>query len=110
MAESMAGAAQGAAGKASRPITPQTLCVGKWRGARVLSVDTRNNPERDRELKEHWAGVALERLHQAPRCSDAFHSYNLFGVSRADVTCIRALHVESFERVRCIIAESHLAE
>lgn len=82
----------------------------KWVLARVLTVDTGSHPERDRQLKEHWAEVALGRLRQTKGPSEAFHSYNLFGVSRADFTRIRELHVEYFERVRRIIAESDLAE
>ncbi|MEY2935372.1 MAG: Family ership [Pseudomonadota bacterium] len=83
---------------------------GKWVLSRVLTVDTRNDPERDRRLKEHWGEVALARLRGGPRPTEAFHSYNLAGVSHADFAKIRALHVEYFERVRSIIAESRLAE
>jgi transcriptional regulator with XRE-family HTH domain len=83
---------------------------GKWQLARVLTVDTRNEPERDRRLKEHWAEVALARLRSAPRPTEAFHSYNLATVSHEDYARIRALHAEYFERIRHIIAESRLAE
>ncbi len=83
---------------------------GKWVVARVLTVDTRNDPERDRRLKEHWAEVALTRLRHGPRPTEAFHSYNLASVSHEDFSKIRALHAEYFERVRRIIAESRLAE
>jgi transcriptional regulator with XRE-family HTH domain len=83
---------------------------GKWQLARVLTVDTRTDPERDRRLKEHWGEVALARLRSGPRPSEAFHSYNLAGVSHEDFAQIRALHAEYFERVRRIIAESRLAE
>lgn len=83
---------------------------GKWVLSRVLTVDTRNDPERDRRLKEHWGEVALARLRSGPRSTEAFHSYNLAGVSHDDFAKIRALHVEYFERVRRIIAESRLAE
>lgn len=83
---------------------------GKWVLARVLTVDTRNEPERDRRLKEHWGEVALARLRSGPRPTEAFHSYNLAGVSHEDFAKIRALHAEYFERVRSIIAESRLAE
>jgi transcriptional regulator with XRE-family HTH domain len=83
---------------------------GKWVLARVLTVDTASQPERNRQLKEHWAEVALGRLRRSKGPSEAFHSYNLFGVSRADFARIRELHVEYFERVRRIVAESELAE
>ena len=83
---------------------------GKWVLARVLTVDTRTHPEGDRRLKEHWAEVALDRLRRAGRPSQALHSYNLFSVSHADFSRIRELHIEYFERVRRIIAESTVAE
>jgi transcriptional regulator with XRE-family HTH domain len=83
---------------------------GKWVLSRVLTVDTRNDPERDHRLKEHWGEVALARLRSGPRPTEAFHSYNLASVSHEDFAKIRALHVEYFERVRSIIAESRLAE
>jgi transcriptional regulator with XRE-family HTH domain len=83
----------------------------KWVPARVLTVDTRAEPERDRQLKEHWAEVALERLRrQRAEQSEALHSYNLFAVSRADFARIRELHLEYYERVRRIIAESNTAD
>jgi transcriptional regulator with XRE-family HTH domain len=83
---------------------------GKWGLSRVLTLDTRTDPERDRRLKEHWAEVGLDRLRRGPRSSDAYHSYNLFAVSHADFARVRELHVEYFQRVRRIIAESSLAE
>lgn len=83
---------------------------GKWVLARVLTVDTGSQPERNRQLKEHWAEVALERLRYSDGPSEAFHSYNLLSVSHADFARIRELHVEYFERVRRIISQSELAE
>jgi transcriptional regulator with XRE-family HTH domain len=83
---------------------------GKWVVGRVLTVDTRAEPIRERRLKTHWAEVALERQRRAPQPSEAFHSYNLAAVSREDLAKLRELHLEYFERVRRIIAESRLAE
>ncbi|MBN1611457.1 MAG: DUF4423 domain-containing protein [Polyangiaceae bacterium] len=83
---------------------------GKWTVARVLTVDTHADPEGDRRLKEHWTEVALARLRANPVSSDAFHSYNLLAVSHADFARIRELHVEYYERVRRIVAESGSAE
>jgi transcriptional regulator with XRE-family HTH domain len=83
---------------------------GKWSPSRVLTVDTRANPDGDRRLKEHWAEVGLDRLRRGAQPSDAFHSFNLFAVSHADFERLRELHLEYYERVRRIIAESKLAE
>jgi hypothetical protein len=38
------------------------------------------------------------------------HSYNLFSVSHADFARIRELHVEYYERVRRIVADSNVAD
>lgn len=83
---------------------------GKWQLSRVLTVDTRADPKRDQRLKEHWARVALERLQKGTAEREAFYSYNLCAVSEADLARIRELHVEYYERVRQVVAESKLAE
>ncbi|HEV8550118.1 MAG TPA: DUF4423 domain-containing protein, partial [Polyangiaceae bacterium] len=83
----------------------------KWAPARVLTVDTRADPERDRQLKGHWAAVGLERLRRGPSAkAEALHSYNLFAVSHADFARLRELHLEYYERVRRIVAESTKAD
>jgi len=82
----------------------------KWSPSQVLTLDTRTDPKRDRRLKEHWAEVGLSRLRHATAPTDALHSYNLFTVSRADFTRLRELHLEYYERVRRIVAESNVAE
>jgi transcriptional regulator with XRE-family HTH domain len=83
---------------------------GKWAVVRVLTVDTRSDPERDFWLKEHWASVGLERLRRRPSPTEGFHSYSLACVSHEDVAKLRELHLEYFGRLRRIIAESRLAE
>jgi transcriptional regulator with XRE-family HTH domain len=83
---------------------------GKWVVARVMTVDTRANAARDQHLKEHWAQVGLSRLRARSTPREAFHSYNLFAISQRDFTRIRELHVEYFERVRRIVAESNAAD
>jgi transcriptional regulator with XRE-family HTH domain len=82
----------------------------KWQPNRVLTVDTRADPEGDLLLKEHWAEVGLDRLRRRANRSEAFHSYNLFAVSNADFARLRELHLEYYERVRSVVAESHVAE
>lgn len=83
---------------------------GKWRPARVLTVDTRARPEGDRQLKLHWAKVGVERLQAGPIRSDTFFSFNLVAVSHADFERIRELHLDYYERVRRIVAESNVAD
>jgi hypothetical protein len=84
---------------------------GKWAAERVLTVDTRADPQRDQQLKEHWAEVGLDRLRRrASGKTDALHSFNLFAVSRADFARLRELHLEYYERVRRIVAESNTAD
>jgi transcriptional regulator with XRE-family HTH domain len=83
---------------------------GKWQPTRVLTVDTRADPERDQRLKEHWAEVGLERLRRSTARREALYSYNLFSVSHTDFERIRQLHLEYYEHVRRIVAESDLAE
>lgn len=83
---------------------------GKWVPVRVLTVDTRSRPEGDRLLKLHWARVGVERLEAGPIHRDAFYSYNLCALSHADFDRVRALHLEYYERVRRIVAESRVAD
>jgi transcriptional regulator with XRE-family HTH domain len=84
--------------------------AGKWLPARVLTVDTRAHPEDDRRLKLHWAQVGVERLQARPIRADAFYSFNLCAVSGVDYERIRELHLDYYERVRRIVAESSVAE
>jgi transcriptional regulator with XRE-family HTH domain len=77
-----------------------------WKLHRVLTVDTRQDPERNRQLKTHWARVALSRM--GPGCApqDALFSFNLFAISEQSFREIRELHLEYYDRVRAIIEES----
>ncbi|MES1184423.1 MAG: DUF4423 domain-containing protein [Myxococcales bacterium] len=84
--------------------------AGLYRVARVLTLDTRRDPERNRRLKRHFATAALERLPKLPPDARSLFSYNLFCASRADLERIRELHIEYFERMRRIVAESKEAD
>ncbi len=84
--------------------------AGLYRVARVLTLDTRRDPQRNRRLKQHFAGVALERLRKLSPDAKSLFSYNLFCASRADWQRIRELHIEYFERMRRIVAESKRAD
>jgi transcriptional regulator with XRE-family HTH domain len=84
--------------------------AGLYRVARVLTLDTRRDPERNRRLKRHFAAAALARLETLPSPARSLFSYNLFCASRADLEQIRELHVEYFERMRRIVAASKQAD
>ena len=79
---------------------------GRFQVGRVLAVDTREDPAGNLALKQHWFGVAKNQLelHGVPR--DALASYNLFAISDADLERVRQAHLDYYERVRAIVAES----
>lgn len=82
----------------------------RWTLSRVLTVDTRLDPDASRRLKRHWADVGRERLPELePNGTDLF-SYNLFTVSEADFHRIRELHIAYFTELRSIVKNSHPAE
>lgn len=77
-----------------------------WVVNKVLTVDTRSNPEAGLRLKQHWADVGRERLSRLePNKKDLF-SYNLFAVSEADWERLRELHISYFQALRSIVAQS----
>lgn len=82
-----------------------------YRVTRVLTVDTRAEPEKNRALKAHWLRVALERLeHGDAGVADDLSSYSLFAISNADYERIRAAHAAYFEQVRSIARASSKPE
>jgi DNA-binding phage protein len=80
---------------------------GKWRVRQVLSIDTRRDPEAARKLKSWWARVGHDRFVEN---SPGVFSYNLFGVSNADLKRIEALQRAHFRELRTIIAQSQPVE
>jgi len=82
-----------------------------YRVTRVLTVDTRAEPQRNRALKAHWLRVALERLERSDDHGGGdLSSYSLFAVSSADYERIRAAHAAYFEQVRSIARASSKPE
>jgi transcriptional regulator with XRE-family HTH domain len=82
----------------------------RWVVHKVLTVDTRSNPEAGRRLKQHWAEVARVRLPELePNKVDLF-SYNLFAVSEGDWLRLRELHIAYFQELRAIVAQSEPQE
>jgi len=86
-----------------------TLQRGRYRPTRVTTVDTRAGAGADaaRRLRVFYSRVAAERIEHEARASSA---YNLFGVSRADLTRLRELQRAYFREMRTIIAQSHPVE
>jgi len=80
---------------------------GRYLPASALSVDTRSDPARERQLKEWWARVGIERLAQG---SPGQFSFNVFSVSSSDLERLRDLHQSYFRQMRAIIAASEPAE
>jgi transcriptional regulator with XRE-family HTH domain len=82
----------------------------RWVVNKVLTVDTRANPEAGLRLKQHWADVGRERLARLePNKTDLF-SYNLFAVSEADWERLRELHISYFQTLRSIVEQSEPQE
>jgi transcriptional regulator with XRE-family HTH domain len=83
---------------------------GRYKVRRVLTVDTRPNEEENRRLKLHWAEVGQQRLGTGAAPPGALFSYNLFPIDARGFERIRRLHLEYFERIREIVAESSAAD
>jgi DNA-binding phage protein len=74
----------------------------------ALAVDLRReDPISTRKLRSFWTRVALERLEAG---SGGVYSYNVFGVSNADLARLRELHANYFQQMRAIIAQSQPVE
>lgn len=83
------------------------LSAGKWRVRQMRTVDTRKDPEAARQLKAWWARVGSERFLAH---ADGVFSYNLFGVSNADLKRIETLQRAYFRELRTIVAQSEPVE
>lgn len=79
---------------------------GRFYVTRVLAVDTREDEARNLALKRHWFGVASAELERRGIGASALASYNLFAISEADLERVRQAHLDYYERVRAIVAES----
>jgi hypothetical protein len=83
---------------------------GRYGVGRVMAVDTRPDPEQNRQVKAHWTRVALSRLERTQPGYAGLFSYNLFPISEKDLVSVRELYVEYYERVRDIVAQSSHAD
>ena len=79
---------------------------GRYRVARVLAVDTRQDAVGNLGLKQHWFAACADRLASFGIPSDGLASYNLFAIAEADLERVRQAHLDYYERLRAIVAES----
>jgi transcriptional regulator with XRE-family HTH domain len=79
---------------------------GRYAVGRVLAVDTREDPAGNLALKRHWFATASDQLERRGVPAEALASYNLFAISDADLVKVRQAHLDYYERVRAIVAES----
>ena len=80
--------------------------AGRYEVRRVLAIDTREDPAGNLALKRHWFGVASQQLERRGVPQEGLASYNLFAISEADYERIRQAHLDYYNRVRAIVAES----
>jgi transcriptional regulator with XRE-family HTH domain len=83
---------------------------GRWRPARMSSLDTRGDFTANRRLKQHWASVAVRRIEQLQPNQQSLFSFNLFPIGHADFARLRELHLDYYERVRQLVAEARGAD
>lgn len=75
--------------------------------AKVLALDTRRDAESSRAQRLFWLEVSQARL-QARQ--PGLWSYNVFGVSRADLVRLEQLHASYYNQMRAIVANSEPVE
>lgn len=81
-----------------------------YRVAKVLTVDTRQDPERNARLKAFWAREALERFEAGRAREETLFSFNLFAISEEAFAHIRRLHLAYYDQARAIIEQSKSAD
>jgi hypothetical protein len=79
---------------------------GRYGVRRVLAVDTREDPAGNLALKRHWFEVASRLLAESGVPEDGLASYNLFAIDEVDLERVRRAHLDYYERIRSIVAES----
>lgn len=77
-----------------------------WVSHRVMTVDTKQDPDKNRALKVHWGQVTVDRLRSNQAPADALFSFNLFSISAAAYGQLREMHLAYYDRVRALIEES----
>jgi transcriptional regulator with XRE-family HTH domain len=89
----------------------QVARVGShYRSAQILTIDTREEPERNARLKAFWAREALERFEMKRSSGETLFSFNLFAISEDGFQQIRKLHLAYYDQARAIIEQSRHAD
>jgi hypothetical protein len=78
--------------------------------AEILTIDTREDPTKNRELKTYWAKQAIERFAGEKTDEATLFSFNLFAISEERFQQIRQLHLAYYDQVRTIIEQSDTAD
>jgi transcriptional regulator with XRE-family HTH domain len=81
-----------------------------YESAKILTIDTRQDPARNARLKAFWAREALERFETGHTGSETLFSFNLFAVSEEGFQHIRRLHLAYYDQARAIIEQSKSAD
>jgi hypothetical protein len=84
-----------------------SLAHGRYHVAQVHALDTRRDPRSTQALRGFWIAVALERLVAG---APGVYSFNVCGVSSADLARLEALHEDYFRQMRAIVAASEPVE
>ena len=79
---------------------------GRFQVSRVLAIDTREDPAGNLRLKRHWFAVASLEFERRGIAEGTLASYNLFAIAEADLERVRQAHLDYYDRVRAIVAES----
>lgn len=80
---------------------------GKWTIQRALTTDTRRDPQAAQKLKAWWSQIGTDRFNAG---AQGVFSYNVFGVSKADLERLETLQRAYFRQLRSIVAQSHPVE
>lgn len=83
---------------------------GRYRPARIMTVNTQGDFAANRRLKRHWAAVASSRLERFEPDQQSLFSYNVFPIARADLARLRQLHLDYYQRVRELVATASGAD
>jgi transcriptional regulator with XRE-family HTH domain len=82
--------------------------AGRYEVQGTLTVDTRAAPDAVQRLMAHWSEVALQRF-PIGHAADLF-AYNVFSISRADLTRVHELLRATYRELRAIVASSEPTE
>lgn len=99
----------------SSSSSPSHASVGRcngdrWSLATALTVDTRADEKQNLRLRRHWAEVVLARLERKLGAGSNLFWYHLFATSRSHYGVFRRLHLEYYDRMREVVANSRNPE